>query len=114
MRPPLSKATHEVSLKFGVPDLTHHGRMSKLERTRQDAGRGQLEMRTGEPNDFVLRCCRTPLAGGATSLRQRNRTLAEDNKRLRAENTELKDELAALLGQRRAAGPSTPRRPHTS
>ncbi len=52
---------------------------------------------------------RVPAAQRAsdTSLHQRNRTLAEDNKRLRAENAELKDEVAALLGQRRAAGPST-------
>jgi regulator of replication initiation timing len=59
---------------------------------------------------------RVPAAQRASdaSLRQRNQTLADDNKRLRTENAELKDELATLLGQRRAPGPSTPRRPPTS
>ena len=58
---------------------------------------------------------RVPAAQRASdaSLRQRNQTLAHDNKRLRAENTELKGELAALLGQRRAAGSTTSRRPPT-
>lgn len=36
------------------------------------------------------------------SLRQRNLILLEENKRLRSENQELKQELAALLGERRA------------
>jgi regulator of replication initiation timing len=59
---------------------------------------------------------RVPVAQRASdaSLRQRDQTLAEDNKRLRAENTDLKAELAVLLGERRAARPSTPRRPHRS
>ena len=48
------------------------------------------------------------------SLRQRNQTLSQDNKRLRGENAELKDELAALLGDRRVAGPPTRHRPHTA
>lgn len=59
---------------------------------------------------------RVPAAQRASdaSQRQRNQTLADDNQRLRTENAELKDELAALLGQRRASGPSSPRRPPTS
>ena len=59
---------------------------------------------------------RVPVAQRASdaSLRQRDQTLAEDNKRLRAENTDLKAELAVLLGERRAARPSTLRRPHRS
>jgi len=46
-----------------------------------------------------------PRRAGASdaSQRQCNATLTAENKRLRAENTGLKDELAALLGQRRAA-----------
>ena len=58
---------------------------------------------------------RVPAAQRASdaSLRERNRSLADENKRLRAQNTELKDELAALLGQRRASGAPTARRPPT-
>jgi hypothetical protein len=59
---------------------------------------------------------RVPVAQRASdaSLRQRNQTLSQENKRLRAANIELKDELAALLGERRGAGPSTRRRQHTT
>jgi hypothetical protein len=59
---------------------------------------------------------RVPVAQRASdaSLRQRNQTLSQENKRLRAANIELKDELAALLGERRGAGPSTRRCQHTT
>jgi regulator of replication initiation timing len=59
---------------------------------------------------------RVPVAQRASdaSLRQRNQTLSQENKRLRGENTELKDELAAVLGERRAAGPPTRGRRHTA
>jgi hypothetical protein len=56
-----------------------------------------------------LRGCQTgprrvPVAQRASDASQRQRiaTLSDDNKRLPAENTELKDELATLLGERRA------------
>jgi hypothetical protein len=40
------------------------------------------------------------------SLRQRNAMLLEDNRRLRAENTQLKQEIATLIGERRAHAPA--------
>jgi hypothetical protein len=43
------------------------------------------------------------------SLRQRNLMLLEANKRLRAENQELKHELATLLGERRSLPPAAAR-----
>ncbi|MCA1700799.1 MAG: hypothetical protein LC790_18595 [Actinobacteria bacterium] len=58
---------------------------------------------------------RVPVAQRASdaSLRRPNQTLSQDNKRLRGENAELKDELAALLGERRDAGPQTRGRRHS-
>ena len=47
-----------------------------------------------------------------TSLRQRNLMLLEENKRLRAANGQLKQELAMLIGERRAHWPPTPFDPH--
>jgi len=53
--------------------------------------------------------CRTlvPVAQRTSdvSLRQRNLALLEDNKRLRRENTELKEQCARLIGELRARGP---------
>jgi hypothetical protein len=59
---------------------------------------------------------RVPVAQRASdaSLRQHNQTLSQENKRLRAANIEPKDERAALLGERRGAGPSTRRRQLTT
>jgi hypothetical protein len=104
-------AMHDTGEPISFQGVAQHAGVSRQWLYKNTSLRAEIEKLRGPQ----MGARRVPAAQRASdaSLRQRNQTLAHDNKRLRAENTELKGELAALLGQRRAAGSTTSRRPPT-
>lgn len=105
-------AMHDTGVPISFQGVAQQAGVSRQWLYKNTSLRAEIE-KLGGPQMGARRVPAAQRASDA-SLRQRNQALSQDNKRLRGENTELKDELAALLGERRAAGPATRGRRRTT
>lgn len=93
-------AMHDAGAPITFQGVAQHAGVSRQWLYKNTQLRAEIEKLRGRQTGLR----RVPVAQRASDASQRQRiaTLSDDNKRLRAENTELKDELATLLGERRA------------
>lgn len=100
------RAMTEAGVEITFAGVAHQAGVSRQWLYKNEALRAEIEQHRANHASGT----RIPTAQRASdaSLRQRSLLLIEENKRLRRENSELKAELAALIGERRIRWPAAP------